>query len=131
MVSSSPPPESPGGTVREQAVVYETFYPFAEDAPPAPPPPNVCTFDFVVLAAERGAVARTATPMTGTALFAAELPDIAVTVMPRRFALADIATMAAEADGGAAPLHVALERLTDAGGNARRFALVESHEVLS
>ena len=94
-----------GGTVREQAVVYETFYPFAEDAPPAPPPPNVCTFDFVVLAAERGAVARTATPMTGTALFAAELPDVAVSVMPRRFALADIGTMAAEADGGA-PLHV-------------------------
>ncbi len=119
-----------GGTVREQAVVYETFYPFAEDAPPAPPPPNVCTFDFVVLAAERGAVARTATPMTGTALFAAELPDVAVSVMPRRFALADIGTMAAEADGGA-PLHVALERLTDAGGTARRFALVESHEVLS
>ena len=99
-----------GGTVREQAVVYETFYPFAEDAPPAPPPPNVCTFDFVMLAAERGAVARTATPMTGTALFAAELPDMAVSVMPRRFALADIGTMAAEADGGA-PLHVALERL--------------------
>ena len=65
------------------------------------------------------------------ALFAAELPDVTVTVMPRRFALAEIGTMAAEAADGGAPLHLALERLAEAGGEARRFALVESHEVLS
>jgi hypothetical protein len=107
--------------------MYETFYPFAEDAPPEPPPQSVCTFDFVIVAAERGAVARTATPMTGTALFAAELPDVAVTVMPRRFALTDVGTMAT--DDGGAPLHIALERLADAGGDARHLALVETHEV--
>jgi Family of unknown function (DUF6603) len=118
-----------GGTAREQAVVYETFYPFAEDAPPEPPP-QVCTFDFAVLAAERGAVARTATPMTGTALFAAELPDIAVAVMPRRFAVADAATLAADEAGGQ-PLHIALERLAAAGRDGSRRVLVESHEVMA
>jgi hypothetical protein len=50
--------------------------------------------------------------------------------MPRRYALADVGTMAADTDGGA-PLHLALERLAEAGGHAGRFALVETHEVPS
>jgi hypothetical protein len=32
-------------------------------------------------------------------------------------------------DDGGAPLHIALERLADAGGDARHLALVETHEV--
>jgi hypothetical protein len=118
-----------GGTVREQAVVYETFYPFAEDAPPEPPAPTTITFEFVTLTAERGAVARTAVPMTGTVAFAAELPDIAVTLMPRGYAVADAGTLAVDGAAGA-PLHLALEHLAAMDGDGSRHILVESHELV-
>ncbi len=118
-----------GGTFREQAVRYETFYPFAEDAPPEPPAPQPVTFDFIVLTAERGAVARTATPMTGTVAFAAELPDIAVTMLPRRFAVADTDTLAVDG-ADAMPLHLALERLGAMDGGSRR-TVAELHELVT
>jgi hypothetical protein len=69
--------------------------------------------------------------MKGTALFAAELPNIAVATMPRRYAVADPGTMAVDGAGGE-PLHLALERLTAAGRNGGpSLSLVESHEVVS